>query len=803
MSNENPEQPLDQQTEVFSELLELNPRLSLANGVYQNTNTQIRDSKLSSYIQGAVNDSYDNASDLSLFSIEIEKLLLTDELRIALSPAPVNFLLSFNLESVGRALDLTQDFGGVSHFLADKVKTIDSLKIDLGQAKLAAKRCAEFSNINYISEDIGSLSFAEKSYDLIIVGQLEDLGLTKQGQSELLQTLHLALNNTGQLVVNARNRDRLNKWTSPGSNITAYRQLYENEVLSDFTESELDKALKIAGFLHWDAYASFSQSRSIANLLSKQYLSKNPHALNHFNRLGGIGNANINEYLLFKNLHHERGNVFDLATRFVMIASASAMRSRQLCDNDFAHFSGAGRQPQWRTTTQCIAGSNQVTKTPVHPNYSADSYGDSKIKLSQSIEVQKFQSGTLLLDEWLSALLSDNPAGNLNELVREYSEWLTQFEKKQDFSSRAYDVLPFNIIVAQQTEDRSFHIIDPEWVVDAKFGADFVLFRALFWFAFENKPLLQELAKQTGLSTISLFVLHYMESINSHQELTKLVAMEELIQRQIGVSFRNKSIQYALLQTFDGEPVPQRLQPACQVSWSDHAGIVDEHNSVFMSWNASSEQQILCNTAPSIVVGKSILRIDPIASMGLFKFSSVRLLSKDSSIIWQLESAIEIANASENLNISVSEDNNKEAYFIALNEDPHFLFDLTDVVNLEAADRIEVTFALLHNQYYDMSLATLSKAVSEQNVALFRQVGVLDTKQAEIEYLSAKLSNIDQHRQSLQLSIHESKKAHKEHTKNLMQALDAQAERVRQLEGNVIIRSIFRAKRVISRLFAR
>lgn len=803
MSNENPQQRLDQQTQGTSGLLSVNPQLSLANGVYQNISTQVRESQLSNYIQIAVNNTYDHASDLSLFSVDIEKRLLTDELRTALSPAPVNFLLSFNLESIEHTLDLTQDFGGVSHFLANKVSFIDSIKIDLGKAKLSAKRCAEFRNISYISEDLSELIFVEGSYDLIVIGQLEDLGLSKLGQAELVQRLHLALKKTGRLVVNVRNRERINKWTSPGSEIIAYREIYQNEIETDFTEDELDKTLKTAGFLHWDSYASFSQSRSINHLLSKQYLSTNPHALNHFNRLGGIGNDTINEYLLFKNLQRERGNIFDLATRFVLIASASATRSQQLFRNNFSHFSGTSRKPQWRATTESISGSQQVTKTPVHPRIKHSACSDSKILLSQNTDIQEFQSGTLLLDQWLSALLSNNPANALKQLVTEYSEWLAMLEKDGQFGSQSYDILPFNIIVSESKNSRDFNIIDSEWHVDISFNADFILFRALFWFAFENKALLKEHAKDTGLLTIGLFVMHYMGNIGSPQELAKLVAMEEDIQRQISMNFRNKSIEYALRQTFDGEPVAERLQPACQVSWSDNAGVVDEHNSVFILWKGSTEEQVLTNVAPNFDATKKTLRVDPIASMGLFKFSSIKLLAEDNSIVWQLNSCAEISKVAQGVNVSVSQDQNQKSYFTALNDDPHFLFDLSAMVSLDKVDTVEITFALLHDQYYEGSLATLSKAVSEQNIALFQQIGVLDTKQAEIEYLSSKLDNVDQHRQALQAAMHQAQLAHQEHDNNLNQVLEAQAERLRQFEGNVAFKAILRVKGVVSRLLGR
>ena len=115
----------EQQTDValiqkpkkhYSKLLDSNPLLNSANGVYQNTRDQIRESRLPNYIQVAANDLLDEAEDLSLYSIDIEKRLLTDELREAFSPAPENFLLSFNLDQVKHVLDLTQGFGGTTHF---------------------------------------------------------------------------------------------------------------------------------------------------------------------------------------------------------------------------------------------------------------------------------------------------------------------------------------------------------------------------------------------------------------------------------------------------------------------------------------------------------------------------------------------------------------------------------------------------------------------------------------------------------------------------------------------------------------
>lgn len=782
-------------------LQQLNPLLNEVSGVYQNNCTQIRESQLSSYIQGAVHDSYNNVSDLSLYSVELEDLLLTDELKHALSPAPYNFLLALELDGVGPTLDLSQDFGGVSHYLASRVEQLDSIKIDSGQARLSKQRCAEHDNVSVISSGLTELKLVDKRYDLIVISQLEELALSKTAQAELFKKLQLALTNTGKLLVNATNQTRLNKWTSAGDRSIAYAHLYEPESAHYFSEDELNQALKIAGFLHWSAYASFSQERAINNLFSKQYLTESPHSLNHFNRLGSIGHPEINEYLAVKNLRHEGRDLFKLASRFVMVASASATRSKQLCDIDFAHFSGTGRKPQWRTTTLCKRDSGEVEKISLHPNVANSDTESEGASLSQNTERQKFETGTLLLDQWLEALVTPNAASKFKELVSDYANWLENLNRAGEFGAGSYDVLPFNIIV--EDDDASFKTIDPEWSVNAEFTPEFILFRALFWFAFENKTLLKPLAKETGLSTIGLFVLHYIQCANADStaqnmnDLDAYVELEESIQRQISANFRNKSIEYTLLQTFDGEPLAERLQPACQISWSDSAGIVDEHNSVFINWQASEQERVLSSESPSFVEGKNILRVDPIASMGMFKFSSISLFSQTGEVIWQVNSADDIAAKAKCLNVSFSSDAH---HFTALNNDPHFFFDLSKIKALAEAKTIELSFAILHNQYYDASLATLSSALSEQNMALFRQVSSLETKQAEIEYLSSKLENIDQHRQDLQRGQHEAQQAHEQHAHNLTVALEAQTARVAELENNILIRYYFRAKRVAKRV---
>jgi len=82
-------------------------------------------------------------------------------------------------------------------------------------------------------------------------------------------------------------------------------------------------------------------------------------------------------------------------------------------------------------------------------------------------------------------------------------------------------------------------------------------------------------------------------------------------------------------------------------------------------------------------------------------------------------------------------------------------------------------------------------------------MGILDTKQAQIETLSAKLEHTEQHRQALHLRVHEIQQAHEEHINNLRLSLETQVERFQQLRNNPIVRIILKAKRFFSKLISK
>ncbi|MEM7360629.1 MAG: glycosyltransferase [Pseudomonadota bacterium] len=787
-------------------LLDLNPKLGLLNDIFQDTTNVFRDSSLSNYIQIAVADVFSEADDKSLFSLDIERLINTDELRAALSAKRYNYLRALNLEGINHALDLSEDFGGVAHYLADQVNTLDAVKIDSDRTRLSLLRCANKRNICHISEDLDKLKLPSNHYDLIVVGELEALALERDAQVALLRRLQASLSARGVLIINVKNRDSINKWVNANSsaaNAIPYGDLYRTDYVQEYQRKELLNTLAAANFASIDINASFASGNDCANLFSEDYLTSSPNSINHFYRLGSIDNPEVNEYLLFKNLFENQQRVFDQASRFVVIAGATRAATRAVYDKDFCHFPGTGRQAGWRTITSRNSGAPEVWKQPVYPEKTV-----SEEFLSQNLSPQPFCKGRLLVDDWLQAIDSNDPR-ELRELVTEYSEWLQQFSDPKEFKQIAYDLLPFNIVLRERGGNRDYQVIDPEWQLEIDFDRQFVLFRALFWFAFENKSVIRRFAAKNDIPSIALFVVKFMPSVGQVSELQEFVQLEEQIQSKIDNNFRAKAVEHALLQSFDTTPGVEGGLLTCQLLWGDTKSRFDEENSVFCSWENSPGAQKLNIDLPPYSAKVPVLRIDPIASRGLFSLDSLRLLNKKGKAVYSLDSATEIAAAATFVNAEQAKNDEGRPYFVALNSDPHLLFDLSNSDKIDQAVVAQLELSLLHDQRYDAALETLANTVLQQNNDLVRQANTLDQYRAELEFTNMRLDEVRAHRTDLNEMLQDQYRLDQERLRkirilkqrmvNLNDQLVAQLGRNEEMEDYLMMRPTTRVKRFASR----
>jgi glycosyltransferase involved in cell wall biosynthesis len=240
---------------------------------------------------------------------------------------------------------------------------------------------------------------------------------------------------------------------------------------------------------------------------------------------------------------------------------------------------------------------------------------------------------------------------------------------------------------------------------------------------------------------------------------------------------------------------------------------MDEEHAVFASWGHDDEETFLSLKLPTNVHQYSTLRFDPIASKGVFGISSMRILDAEQNVLVDYSCAVEVDKASTLRNVRFLSDDNNES-FIALNNDPHLLFDFSEIlaktntVKLKP-DTLEVKLSLLHGDWYEPCLAVMTQTVNQQNNALVRQANALDEYRAELDYTNLLLKNVVAHRTDLSemnnaLRRDIAQRNHATHELNLKlthlnDQLVAQLGRNQEMEGYLMMRPSTRLKRFLKR----
>jgi glycosyltransferase involved in cell wall biosynthesis len=300
-------------------------------------------------------------------------------------------------------------------------------------------------------------------------------------------------------------------------------------------------------------------------------------------------------------------------------------------------------------------------------------------------------------------------------------------------------------------------------------------------------------------------VAQYLPAVSQIEELHEMVVLEESLQSQIGNDFRAKSVQHALLQSFDGPSQNHNTALECQVLWGNADGVMDLESAVFCGWEANDSIQTLSIDLPKYNASKPVLRIDPIDRRGIFSINSLQLINAKNKPIHQLKTLEAVKQKAVCNNAKLT-----ETGFIALNSDPHLIFDLQSVPAIETATSLVIEICLLHDEHYDTALGTLSDAVGDQNRALLRQQNTLNEYRSELEFTKLRLAEAIEHRSDLDSMYQQldQKKRQQLHALNLQvinlsDQLNAQLGRNQEMEAFLMTRPSTRVKRLAARTLAR
>ncbi|NND81897.1 MAG: glycosyltransferase [Gammaproteobacteria bacterium] len=642
------------------------------------------------------------------------------------------FLRGFDFTGVQTALEISNDYGNYARYLGENLSQVECLKVDSNIAKATAYRCADLSNVGIACDAPLCLQLPDQYYDFILVADLEWMAEDPAEIPDLLQALVSALSPQGVLALVSANPAPISAWFDREAQ-APYRELY-GATAAKKSPQEWQAQMSHLGLSHVAEHCFLPNAKHAKTVLAKDYLASEPGALNHFYGAGLASDPAVNEYLLFSELTKTRP-LYELCDDYLTLYSRHSSSIDALYKADFTHFSSAGRRAQWRTITTKPRAVNEVIKTSLAPETavatSAQEASSKTPALAQDLSTLSYQRGRSLAGQWLRCLVGEDSVTRFDRYLDDYSDWLER--EGRAYGDALYDVLPFNLIVDEQ---QRYQVIDPEWKVPETMPA-FVMFRALFWFGFHNRQLLRPLAAEHGLFSLEDFVVYGMRRVGYEFDIAEFSELETSIQCQIERQFNQDAIAQTLrlpiTQTHSEQIQP--MLPTAQVFWCDSAAAVDFSNSLTLPFQSLDQVETLRGSVGSLDTSRPILRLDPVDRAGFFHLQRINLLDEQGGRVWEITGEPQIVAAAQTENV-VTAQADDASLLVAQNDDPQFIFDLSDVEGTERVASVELDVSYTHSKDYALAM----QALGEQTLL---QKRFIEHQRNELEATKAKYSELN------------------------------------------------------------
>lgn len=694
-----------------------------------------------------------SVKDRSSLSLELEKEISDWISEYHLSGERANVYRFLNLEGLRNGLELGAGCGAISRYLGEQGIVIDAVEGNSRRADICKLRCEDLDNIHIINANFNNLNFPSSSYDAVFLnGVLEYaarfLPGSKDDRTALLAILARAassLKEDGLLFVAIENRMGLKYWLGANEDHygKAYKGLYGYPAglgIKTYDKGEWDSLLTdLPGdFFHRFIYP-FPDYKMARSVLADSFIEKYPFAHSNLYRMSSTDNgrvlaADLHEFLLWKALHNS-GHFQEYANSFFIILSRNAERLNKVCDHDFMHFSGRGRKPAFRTITAKPQDQAVVKKECLLKDVSGGS-----TFLQHNLDDAEYVSGPLLVSSWLHAALEDDE-NVFEQCIRDYYEFLQNYWLRHPANDDAFDLLPFNIVVA---DNGDWRIIDKEWRLTLTLSPEFLLFRTLLWFPLGNENILENIFTKFKISTLHDFISYGfgLLSLSLEEKLDDFVALEERVQAEIETQIRSHPIKNKLMEPCRRRSLGVQADsfPA-QVYWSVENAQWSEDNSVIASGRVGGDPQVLSFKLPSAAKGLTRLRFDPADRGGFFRIHRLTVSADNGTggeherITWSLEGVAAIAAAAEMTNISYCK-NFLGELFISVSDDPSLVFDLPGHFRAGrgiGAVLVEVEMDWPKSADFLVVMDSLGKKLVKQESELVKQTSELERLQQTYE----------------------------------------------------------------------
>lgn len=505
------------------------------------------------------------AQDLSSFSDELEDRIVDWSSEAHLSSKRSNILKGIDFSSVHNVLEIGSGCGAISRYLGEQGVQLDAVEGSARRAEITRMRCMDMGNVHVINVPFDALALPKKHYDMaLLIGVLEyagkyaEEGISSEDAAEaMLRRLLKTLKPDGVLIVAIENRIGFkylagaaeDHFGVPYIGLGNYPQYdcavnHEKKGIETWDKKQWQGILERLSVAHEFNYP-FPDYKLPQSILSDAFISSTEFPWCSLNRsfsrdYTANWHSTIDEHLFWETV--SRGGALDsLANSFLIVLGKNPDVVKKTMDFDFVHFPGHYRKQYYRMIVRKEKNDKLVRKLPLF-----DASQTKKNQFLQQItEPEPFLDELLLVNHWIHVLRYwDDLSSFTLQVLGEYYKYI-QYVCDQTESSNYYDLLPFNITVKS---DGTYHCFDQEWKIYEDITPAFIFFRALTYFAWNHKKVLQNICESSDLKTVGDFVHYVLEVLvySADRDVTCFVELEDRLQKEISRKEHFISIQQLL-----------------------------------------------------------------------------------------------------------------------------------------------------------------------------------------------------------------------------------------------------------------
>lgn len=597
---------------------------------------------------------FENATDLSSTSYELQGHISDWPTEYHLTPKRANLLRALDLTKVKRVLELGCGCGSITRYLGELGLEVDSVEGSPIRAELAALRNRDLPNVNISTANFNDIDFPQDYYDLVLyVGVTEYAGRFSNGkddESALQDLLALAKNaatKKGVVFVAIENRTGM-KYVM-GANEDHYAKPYigvhnyaQPAGIRTYTKKEWQAQIEIAGFGQHEFIYPFPDYKIPTIFLAEDYVQSNPHCYSHLetNRSRDYVKdfpVGSKEALLWEAAATS-GTLGDYANSFLILMSNEAKSIDALSKHDFLHLPSYTRKAEYCMAIGKRKGAETVDRNKVIVD--AITSSEKKVFEHKVIKEEPFHQGPLLSVEWARALISYNDTQVFDEFLQHYWQFLNELPDQQ----RSFDLLPSNIIL--KGEEKTYHVIDEEWVSEQIFTSEFIFYRAALFFYSTYPDFIQEkLVTSKKLQSIGDWFRYAFSAVGIKLADTKLqqfIGQNQVFQDQVSLEPGVLDFAAPLISL----PVASRLL------WRKEEAEYDDQHCVVVHSEGHIDRSVLQFTLPSVTRTFSRILFYPSCDVkdekaGFFRIYNVSLKAVNEAgemrDLWALNTEVDVA----------------------------------------------------------------------------------------------------------------------------------------------------------------